>query len=120
MTPEFLEQHFLSTRYWIKTSLVPSVICLLLALLIIRVATVDRYDLNHAAVILAFFAIFFVLVRGGHIYMIRTMHFDLMKTYAGVYPKKLKQLPKDMRRQNLGFALARIKSELIHQKRDNS
>ncbi len=116
MTPEFLEQRYLSIRYWMRTSLLPAALLLLLVLIFIRVWSHTNYDRNHAAVIAGFFTVFFILVRAGHLYMIRAMHMDLKATYATKYAQKLRKLPKNMRRQNIGFALARIKSELIHQK----
>jgi len=74
--------------------------------------------LDHNAVIIGFFVLYFVLVRGGHIIMIRSMHNDLLANYKTPYAEKLKRLPKRgrglvHRHQNIGFSLARIKRELI-------
>ena len=80
----------------------------------IRFLAKDQLELDHMAVVLGFFTLYFILVKGGHLYMIRSMHMQLKQEYAGLYPAKLAKLPDDMNRRNLGFALARIKAELVH------
>lgn len=118
MTPEYLETHYLSVRYWVVRTLLPTAFILLLVLIVIGFLTGDGSELNHASVIAAFFAAYFVLIRAGHLFMIRAMHLTLKKEYAAVYPKKLASLPKNMNRRNLGFSLAKIKSDLIYQQRN--
>jgi len=114
MTPEYLERNYLSIRFWVRNAVIPATLGLLGILIVVRIVTGDPFELNHASAIAAFFAGYFVLIRAGHLFMIRSMHFDLKKSYAGIYPLKLAELPENMNRRNLGFSLAKIKSELIH------
>ena len=117
MTPELLERDWLSLRYWLLRCVLPSAIVLLIALALLRLtASSDKY-LNHSAVIVGFFAVYFVLVRGGHLIMIRSMHFDMKRKYEEAYRERLAYVPiGQMKRRNLGFTLARIKRELIDMK----
>ena len=74
----------------------------------------DMSNLNHNAVIVGFFVLYFILVRGGHIIMIRSLHFELKRKYEEAYREKLAYVPLgQIKRRNIGFTLARIKRELI-------
>lgn len=114
MTPELLERDWLSLRYWLQRCVLPTAMFLLGALIILRMIDADMSNLNHNAVIVGFFALYFILVRGGHIIMIRSLHFELKKKYEKAYREKLAYVPiGQIKRRNIGFTLARIKRELI-------
>jgi len=114
MTPELLERDWLSLRYWLLRCVLPSSLVLILVLGVFRLMIDQPSNLNHNAVIVGFFALYFVLIRGGHILMIRSLHFDLKRKYEEAYREKLAYLPiGQMKRRNIGFTLARIKRELI-------
>lgn len=114
MTPELLERDWLSLRYWLRSCVLPSAIVLLIILGLIRVFDPEAVSLNHKAVIIGFFVFYFIVVRGGHIMMIRSMHFDMKRRYKDAYRERLAYLPiGQMKRRNIGFTLARIKRELI-------
>ena len=116
MTAFELENRWLSLQYWLRTTVLPVAILLLGFLLILkRIITQPQY-LDQSAALIAFFSLYFVLIRGGHLVMIRSMHFDLKTKYGERYEKRLARLPSNLRQVNLGFSLARIKRELI----DNS
>lgn len=117
MTPELLERDWLSLRYWLQRCVLPSAIVLLVILALIRVVDPEAVSLNHKAVIVGFFAFYFIIVRGGHILMIRSMHFDMKRRYKDAYRERLAYLPiGQMKRRNIGFTLARIKRDLIDMK----
>ena len=114
MTPELLERDWLSLRYWLQTCVLPSAVVLLVILGILRLMDSESIGLNHKAVIVGFFAFYFIIVRGGHILMIRSMHFDMKRRYKEAYRERLAYLPiGQMKRRNIGFTLARIKRDLI-------
>ena len=114
MTPELLERDWLSLRYWLQRCVLPSAMFLLLALILLRLIDADKSNLNHNALIVGFFVLYFILVRGGHIIMIRSLHFELKRKYEEGYREKLAYVPiGQIKRRNIGFTLARIKRELI-------
>jgi len=114
MTPELLERDWLSLRYWLQRCVLPSAIVLLVILGLLRLIDSDAVGLNHKAVIIGFFVLYFILVRGGHLIMIRSMHFEMKRKYEEAYRERLAYLPiGQMKRRNIGFTLARIKRELI-------
>jgi len=112
MTVERLESHYLSWWYWARACLLPAALVLLCVLLTARLIAQNGRDLNEIAAIAGFFTFYFAAVRGGHIYMIRTVHNQLKKEYAGIYPKRIQALPQTMKMRQIGSALARIKAEL--------
>ena len=115
MTPELLERDWLSLRYWLTRCVLPSAIFLLAILGLFRLIDADISNLNHNAVIVGFFALYFVLVRGGHIIMIRSLHFELKRKYEEAYREKLAYVPiGQIKRRNIGFTLARIKRDIIN------
>ncbi len=73
----------------------------------------DNQYRDQVAIIFGFFTLYYVLVRAGHMWMIRSMHFDLLKTYKTAYEKELARLTPQDAQRNLGFSLARIKRRLI-------
>jgi len=114
MTPELLERDWLSLRYWLLRCVLPSTLILILVLGLFRVVMDTPSTLNHNAVIVGFFALYFILIRGGHILMIRSLHFDLKRKYEAAYREKLAYLPiGQMKSRNIGFTLARIKREIL-------
>jgi len=114
MTPELLERDWLSLRYWLQRCVLPSAIVLLVILGLLRLMDAEAVGLNHKALIVGFFVFYFILVRGGHILMIRSMHFEMKRKYEEAYRERLAYLPiGQMKRRNIGFTLARIKRELI-------
>jgi len=118
MTIKDLENDWLSLRCWAVRCVLPSAIFLVILLGLLRLVTGESTVLDHNAVIIGFFILYFVLVRGGHIIMIRSMHHELLANYRAPYTQKLEHLPKRERslfgkRHNIGFTLAKIKRELI-------
>ena len=114
MSPAELERNFLSLRCWLERCVLPSAAVLVAALWAFRAVTDQTQLLNQNAVIAGFFILYFVLVRGGHTLMIRSLHNDLMRRYEAAYRARLLALPKAvLRRRNLGFTLTAIKRELI-------
>ena len=117
MTPELLERDWLSLRYWLQRCVLPCAVFLVVILSIFRLIDSDSMNLNHNAVIVGFFALYFVLIRGGHIIMIRSLHFELKRKYEEAYREKLAYVPiGQIKRRNIGFTLARIKRELLNSK----
>jgi|GEM_PF-4070282 len=93
MTPETLLREWLSLRYWLLKCVLPVAIALTGLLLALRFVFKDPQSLDHNSLIVAFFAVYFIVVRGGHIVMIRSMHFDLLRTYGDDYRNALGYLP---------------------------
>ncbi len=115
MTPELLERDWLSLRYWLRRCVLPTSIILLALLLGLKRVSPTLKELNHSAVIIGFFALYFILIRGGHLIMIRSLHFDMKRKHEALYREKLATLSRpQMRRRNIGFTLARIKREIIN------
>lgn len=113
MSPVELETRWLSLRFWLLRCVLPSALSLTGLLLLVFMFMDHPQYKDQTAVILGFSTLYFVLFRGGHLFMIRSMHFDLKRTYGKAYEARLQAMPSDLRRQNLGFMLARIKRELI-------
>ncbi|NNE57658.1 MAG: hypothetical protein HKN36_06080 [Hellea sp.] len=113
MTQERLENHYLSLWYWVRYSILPAFAVLLIILLFVRLARPERIELDKISAISGFFALYFIFIRGGHIYMIRTIHQQLKTEYAGVYPKELAKLPDRLKMRQIGASLARIKADLF-------
>lgn len=115
MTPELIERHWLSLRYWLQRCVLPSSIILFIILIVLRAISSNREDLSQSALIVGFFTLYFICVRGGHIIMIRSLHFDLMRKHETLYREKLAQHSQaKMGRRNVGFMLARIKRDIIN------
>ncbi len=114
MTPELLERDWLSLKFWAQKCVLPSAIALLVILGLFYLVSDNPKDLNHNAVIVGFFTLYFILVRGGHLLMIRSLHKELLRKYQEGYRHKLGYIPQgQIKRRNIGFTLARIKRELM-------
>jgi hypothetical protein len=114
MTPELLARDWLSFRFWAVKCVLPTAAALLVILGLFTLVTDSPKDLDHNAVIVGFFALYFVLVRGGHIVMVRSLHKELLRKYRDGYIHKLGYIPQgQIKRRNIGFTLARIKRELM-------
>jgi hypothetical protein len=105
-----LERDVLSLRCWLRRSVLPTALILLVALLVISKG--DEKLRDHAGVLAGFFAFYLVVVRGGHILMIRSLHAELKTKYLDAYVERLQPLP-GLKGRNAGFALARIKRNMI-------
>ncbi len=115
MTPELIERDWLSFRFWMRRCVLPSCVIVAAILLLLGVISDDMRELNHSATIVGFFTFYYIIVRGGHILMMRSLHFDLLTHHEALYRERLKDVsPNIMGRQNLGFTLARIKREIIN------
>lgn len=114
MTPESLEQDWLSLRYWALKCVLPSMLVLLAILAVFNFFNQDAKDLDHNAVIVGFFTFYFVIVKGGHLLMVRSLHKELKRKYLEGYTHKLGYISRaQIKRRNIGFTLARIKRDLI-------
>ncbi len=119
MTPETLIRNHLCLRIWALRIVLPSMLVLMGLLYIFSLASdgspseVARFR-DHAAAIVGFFAFYFVLVRGGHMVMIRSLHKDLMKKHEAAYRYELSAVdPILFRKRTMGFTLAQIKRRII-------
>lgn len=73
---------------------------------------------DHNATIFGFFAFYFVLVRGGHMIMIRSLHFDLIRKHEAAYRYELSAVdPILFRKRTIGFTLAQIKRRILEDAR---
>ncbi|WP_409432149.1 hypothetical protein ACJ3XI_07965 [Litorimonas sp. RW-G-Af-16] len=114
MTPEMIEQEWLSLRYWSLRCVLPTALILLALLGLFHVMIDTTKELDEGSVIVGFFALYFVLVKGGHIIMIRSLHFELKKKFEEGYRERLAKYTRTtFRKRNLGFTLAQIKRELL-------
>ena len=115
MTPELIERDWLSLRYWLQRCVLLAAVVLIFILLVMGRISSDAKDLNHSALIVGFFTLYFVIVRAGHIVMIRSLHFEMLRKHEDLYREKLASWSDDkMSRRNIGFMLARIKREIIN------
>jgi len=112
MTMREIERDVLSLRCWLRRTVLPTALFLMVALLAMQAVAESETILNHRALIVGFFAIYFVLVRGGHMIMVRSLHTELKRKYPEPYAERLARLP-DLRGRNAGFALARLKRRMI-------
>lgn len=113
MTIQDLERNNLSLHAWISSCLVPMTLVLIGLLILIKWLITDTQYQAQTAVIFAFSSVFYILVRGGHMMMIRSLHEDMKTTYGKAYEDRLADLPDHIRHRNLGFTLARMKRNLI-------
>lgn len=117
MTPELLERNWLSLRYWLTRCVLPSAVVLVIVLWLMRLFMSDGSGLNHNSLIIGFFGVYFILIRGGHLIMIRSLHFELKRKYEEIYREQLGYISlNQIKRRNIGFTLARIKRECFMQK----
>lgn len=113
MTPETLIAEYLSMRVWLQRIVLPAMVCLLTVLYMIAALYDGPGHRDHTATIVGFFAFYYVLIRGGHMIMIRSLHHDLMKKYEIEYRYELAAVsPILFRRKTVGFTLAQIKRQI--------
>lgn len=112
MSPEHLIRSHLSLRFWTHRIVLPAALCLLAVLAAIAMVTDAEKTRDHQSVMVGFAALYFILVRGGHIIMIRSLHNELVEKHEAEYRAELAKLGEG-RVRNLGFALAQIKRRII-------
>lgn len=114
MTVTDVEAHFLSLRAYCRRVIIPAAVCVIAVLYMLKFGTKSEAILHHQAALVGFFGAYFVLVRGGHILMIRSLHKELKTKFKSAYEARLARLDLTvLRRRNLGFTLARMKREFI-------
>lgn len=119
MSPETVSHRWLSFRSWLIRTVCPAAICLLAMLALLRMIGPSQTTLDHTAVMVGFAALYFILFRGGHLLMIRSLHVEMMKNHADAYRDKLGRMTaKQLRRSNLGFTLARVKRDILVEARE--
>ncbi len=119
MTPEGLAHRFLSLRCWLQRSVLPGALAVLAFLWLITLAGATPRTVDHAAVLIGFGGLYFMLFRGGHIMMIRSLHGEMMKKHPDAYREKLAAIPEDtLKRRNVGFTLARVKRDILMEARE--
>jgi len=118
MTPDTLIQNHLSLRVWLQRIVLPTMLVLLICLyLFSAISDAPRFR-DHNATIVGFFAFYFVLVRGGHIVMIRSLHRELMRKHEDAYRYELSAVdPILFRKRTIGFTLAQIKRRILEDAR---
>jgi len=118
MTPESLIENYLCLRVWLQRIVLPTMLALLLFLYMFSaISEVPRFR-DHNATIVGFFAFYFVLVRGGHMIMIRSLHKDLMRKHEAAYRYELAAVaPILFRMRSIGFTLAQIKRRILEDAR---
>ena len=112
MTFRELERDVLSVHVWLRRTVLPTALVLVGVLLILRRSTSNVAELDHLSMFVSLMALWFVLVRGGHLLMVRSLHQEMKLKFEEAYAERLAKLP-SLRRRNAGFALARIKRSLI-------
>jgi hypothetical protein len=119
MSPEAVSHRWLSLRCWLVRTVAPAALSLVAVLALLRAIGPSETTLNHTAVMVGFAALYFVLFRGGHMLMIRSLHVEMMKKHAEAYRDKLSRMSTgELRRSNLGFTLARVKRDILIEARD--
>lgn len=119
MSPEAVAHRWLSLRCWLVRTVLPAAASLLAVLALLRAVAPSETTLDHMSVMVGFAALYFILFRGGHMLMIRSLHVEMMKKHPDAYHDKLSRMTaKDIRRSNLGFTLARVKRDILVDARD--
>lgn len=119
MSPEAVSHRWLSLRCWLTRTVLPAAGALLAVLILLKTIGPDEVTLDHTAALVGFSALYFILFRGGHILMIRSLHSEMMKKHQEAYREKLAAFPiGDLKRRNLGFTLARVKRDILVEARD--
>lgn len=119
MSPHAVSYRWLSLRCWLIRTVLPAAIFLLAALALLRSLEPGETTLDHTAVMVGFAALYFILFRGGHMLMIRSLHKEMMKKHPDAYREKLARMTaKELRRSNLGFTLARVKRDILVEARE--
>jgi len=119
MSPELVSRRWLSLRCWLVRSVAPSALALLAMLALLHAVSPSDVTLDHTAVMVGFAALYFILFRGGHLLMIRSLHVEMMKKHPDAYRTKLEAMSEGaLRRSNLGFTLARVKRDILMEARE--
>ena len=119
MSPEAVSYRWLSLRGWCLRTVLPAAASLIAVLALLRSIGSSETTLDHTAVMVGFAALYFILFRGGHILMIRSLHVEMMKKYPDAYRGKLARMTrKELRRSNIGFTLARVKRDILVEARE--
>lgn len=118
MTPETLIANHLCLRIWLQRIVLPTMLVLLAVLFAVHTISDAPRFRDHNATLIGFFAFYFVLIRGGHMIMIRSLHKDLMKRHEVAYRYELAAVhPVLFRRNSIGFTLAQIKRRILEDSR---
>jgi len=118
MTSETLVKNHLSLRYWGQNIVLPTMLVLLVFLFLFSIVSEGERFRDHNATIVGFFAFYFVLIRGGHIIMIRSLHKELLSKHEEAYRFELAAVdPILFKRKSLGFTLAQIKRRILEDAR---
>ena len=97
----------------------PAAIAVIACLYLIQFFDATDRTVDHAAVLIGFSGLYFILFRGGHILMIRSLHREMMKHHQDAYREKLAALPEPtLKRRNVGFTLARAKRDILMEARE--
>lgn len=114
MSPEAVSHRWLSLHSWCLRTVLPAALSLIAMLALLRSFGPSETTLDHTAVMVGFAAIYFILFRGGHMLMIRSLHKEMMKKHEDAYRDKLGRMTKkELRRSNIGFTLARVKRDIL-------
>jgi len=118
MTPETLVRNHLSLRYWGQHIVLPSMLVLLVLLFVLSAMSEAERFRDHSATIIGFFVFYFVILRGGHIVMIRSLHKELLTKHEEAYRFELAAVhPILFKKKSLGFTLAQIKRRILEDAR---
>ena len=118
MTPESLITNYLCLRVWLQRIFLPTMLVLLVFLYLFSAISEAPRFRDHNATIVGFFAFYYVLVRGGHLIMIKSLHKDLMKKHEAAYRYELAAVdPILFRLRSIGFTLAQIKRRILEDAR---
>ncbi len=118
MTPETLIANHLSLRHWGLRIVLPAMLVLLVLLFIFSTISDAQRFRDHNATIVGFFAFYFILVRGGHILMIRSLHKELLAKHEEAYRYELSAVhPVVFRKKSIGGTLAQIKRRILEDAR---
>ena len=118
MTPESLITNYLCMRVWLQRIVLPTMLVLLVFLYLFSAISEAPRFRDHNATIIGFFAFYYVLVRGGHLIMIRSLHKDLMNKHEAAYRYELAAVdPILFRLRSIGFTLAQIKRRILEDTR---
>ena len=118
MTPESLITNYLCLRVWLQRIVLPIMLVLLVFLYLFSAISEAPRFRDHNATIVGFFAFYYVLVRGGHLIMIKSLHKDLMKKHEAAYRYELAAVdPILFRLRSIGFTLAQIKRRILEDAR---
>ncbi|MEM7730689.1 MAG: hypothetical protein AAF311_15715 [Pseudomonadota bacterium] len=114
MSPELVFHRWLSLRSWLLGTVLPSALALVAMLALLRAIGPSRDTLDHTSVMVGFAALYFMLFRGGHMLMIRSLHAEMMRKHEVAYRDRLSMIGEgELKRRNLGFTLARLKRDIL-------